>query len=350
MRNSWDWLLFSQILAIGAISLLIISSINKDLALNQLFFWFIGLLILFLTSQINYRNWLSLTKILYIVSLIFLISLFIVGTPIRGSVRWIELGIFRVQPAELAKAASILALANFYLHNSAKQINSLIKSFVIILPLIILIFFQPDIGNTFAFFAIWLGISFTAGLKLKHLTIIILATVLSFVLFYEMLAPYQKERISGFFNLSQDPLNTGYNLIQSKIAIGSGLIFGKGYGHGTQSQLNFLPEAESDFIFASIAEQLGFLGASMLLILFSWLILKMVNRISQLDRFGQLISVGIICYFTIQFLVNVGMNLGLMPVTGITFPLVSYGGSSLITNLFLLGITFSVYRNSRITN
>ena len=139
----------------------------------------------------------------------------------------------------------------------------------------------------------------------------------------------------------------GYNIIQSKIAIGSGQLLGKGFGHGTQSQLNFLPEAESDFIFASIVEQLGFVGGTLVLIAFAAQIARLVKITTSSDRFGQLITVGIISYLLVQFVVNVGMNMGLLPVTGITFPFVSYGGSSLITSLMLLGIVLSVKEFSR---
>ncbi len=344
MRPRWDWLLFVQILAIGTISLLIISSITKSLAVNQLVFWVIGLVILYTASQFDYENWKNLSIPLYAVSLVFLLVLLVIGDPVRGSVRWIDLGIFRFQPSELAKASSIFLLAAFYKDKSAGQIKNLFVSFLIILPAIALVLIQPDLGNTLAFFAIWLGISVAAGFRPKHMAITFIAALVIVFSLYEMLAPYQKQRITSFINPTLDPLGTGYNMIQSKIAVGSGGLLGKGFSRGSQSQLNFLPEAESDFIFASIAEQLGFLGAGLLIALFSWMIARIIGIAKGKDKFGQLVIVGVASFLILQFLINVGMNMGILPVTGITFPLVSYGGSSLLTTLFLLGVVFSVSR------
>lgn len=344
MRPRWDWLLFVQILAIGTISLLIISSITKSLAINQLVFWVIGMVILYISSQFDYENWKNLAVPIYVVSLVFLLVLLVIGNPVRGSVRWIDLGIFRIQPSELAKAASIFLLATFYRDKSAEQIKNLFISFLIILPAIALVLIQPDLGNTLAFFAIWLGISTAAGFRPKHMVILFVAAAIIGFSLFEMLAPYQKQRITSFINPAADPLGTGYNMIQSKIAVGSGGFFGKGFSRGSQSQLNFLPEAESDFIFASIAEQLGFLGAGLLIALFSWMVMKIIGVAREKDKFAQLLVVGIASFLILQFLISVGMNMGILPVTGITFPLVSYGGSSLLTTLFLLGVVFSVAR------
>ena len=184
-----------------------------------------------------------------------------------------------------------------------------------------------------------------AGFKLKHVVVLGLGAALLVIIGYEILSPYQKIRFESFLNPAGDPLGTGYNIIQSKIAVGSGGIFGKGLGQGSQSQLNFLPEAESDFIFASLTEQLGFFGAGILIALFVLLLRRIVNFASGQDRFIKLILAGTCSFLVFQFSVNVGMNMGLLPVTGITLPLVSYGGSSLISTLFLLGLAFSAKRH-----
>ncbi len=335
-------LFFSPIVVLGTLSILIISSISKNLVTSQIIFWAIGLFILFIVSQMDYKNWLSISKIFYLLSLITLGLLFVVGEPVRGSIRWVDLGFIRFQPSEVAKVSAILTLASFYYQKSARNLLNLAIGFLIVLPAIILVFMQPDIGNTFAFFAIWLGMSYAAGVRTRHIILLIVLTALIGTFLFEILAPYQKQRLAAFLNPVSDPLGTGYNIIQSKIAIGSGKIFGKGYGHGTQSQLNFLPEAESDFIFASIVEQLGLIGGTIILASFAWLILKLVSIGRTSDRFGQLIIVGTASYLLVQFAVNVGMNMGLLPVTGITLPLVSYGGSSLIISLFLLGVVLSI--------
>lgn len=344
MKRRRDILLFLLILAIGSMSLLIISSISFSLFRNQIIFWGIGLIVLYSVSNFDYHNWLNYSYYFYFGMLLVLLLLLLLGEPIRGSTRWLELGIFRLQPSEIAKGAAILALATFFSHKSPKDFKNLVIGFLIILPAVVLIFFEPDIGNTFAFLAIWLGISYAAGMKLKHVVLLAAVTSVIAMVFFETLAPYQKERLSSFINPFSDPLGNSYNLIQSKIAVGSGQLFGKGYGHGSQSQLKFLPEAESDFIFASIAEQLGSLGAGLILVLFTWMIFRLVNFAFYSDPFGQLIIAGTVSYLLVQFIVNVGMNLGLLPVTGITLPLISYGGSSLVTNLFVFGAIFSIVR------
>jgi len=181
---------------------------------------------------------------------------------------------------------------------------------------------------------------------MPHLFLLFAIGAIILILSYELLAPYQKNRILTFIDPNIDPLGTGYNIIQSKIAIGSGQLLGRGFAQGTQSQLKFLPEAESDFIFASITEQLGFAGAAVLTTIYAWLIIRIISFTKDKDRLGQLILIGITTFLVTQFTVNVGMNLALLPVTGITFPLVSYGGSSLLTTLFLLGIVYSILRHN----
>jgi len=344
MKKRWDWLLFLLIIAIGSISLLIIFSINKTLATNQLIFWGVGLLVLIFLFYFDYKIWIKFSPLLYIASLFFLLLLLIIGDPVRGSVRWLDLGAFRFQPSEVAKATSILVLSVFYFERSARDLKNVFLSFLIILPAFILVLIQPDIGNSLTFIAIWFGISFICGFRPKHIFTLIVLAVITSLLLFRALAPYQKERINSFINPQKDPLGTGYQIIQAKIAAGSGKFWGRGLGRSSQSQLKFLPEAESDFIFASIAEQLGFIGAGLTITLYTLFVTRIINLIKLIDRFGQLIATGVISYLLLQFLVNVGMNMALVPVTGITLPLVSYGGSSLISTLFLLGIIFSIRR------
>src|SRR3990167_8941664 len=313
MRRIWDWPLFLLILAIGSVSLLVIYSINKNLALNQLVFWLLGLTVLYFVSLFDFRSFLKISLGFYVLTIIFLALVHFVGEPVRGSIRWIDLGFFRFQPSEIAKVSSVIALASFYSQKSAKDLRNLVLSLLIILPLVFLI-------------------------------LILLAISLA-TFSYEVLAPYQKGRISAFINPEKDPLGAGYNIIQSKIAIGSGQFFGRGLGRGSQSQLKFLPETESDFIFAVTGEQLGFLGASLVIVLFTAILLRIINFAkNDIDRFSQLIMTGITSFMLSQFFINIGMNMGIVPVTGITLPLVSYGGSSLVSTLFLLGIIFSIRR------
>lgn len=347
MRKTWDWLLFAQIATIGIISLTIIFSINRQLAITQAIYWLLGLSILYVTSNFNYRLWIEESKKIYFITILALVALLFFVEPIRGARQWFDLGLFRVQPSEIAKVATVLLLANFFKERSAKDLSAVFMSFLLILFPALLIILEPDIGNSLTIFAIWLGITIASGLRFRHLFALALAGALVVLVFYELLAPYQKSRVLTYLNPNSDPLGTGYNIIQSKIAIGSGQLFGRGYLQGTQSQLYFLPEAESDFIFASITEQFGMFGASLLILVFMWLTLRIMNFTHNKDRAGQLILIGIATFLIAQFTVNVGMNLALLPVTGITFPLVSYGGSSLLTTLFMLGLVFSIKRFSR---
>ena len=347
MKKKWDALLFLVILAIGSLSLLVIFSIDKNLAANQFVFWIIGLVTLFLISFLDYKIWGKLSIPFYFLAIFTLSLLFLVGEPVRGSVRWIDLGIFRFQPSEIAKVGTIFILAVFYLERSAANFKNLIYSFLIILPVISLIFWEPDVGNVLAILGIWFGISLACGIRPKHLTYLSISLLILGAILFKLLAPYQQARIKTFINPSADPLGTGYHLIQSKIAVGSGEFIGRGLGRGSQSGLKFLPEAESDFIFAATVEQLGFLGGVLLIILFSFLIHKILKITGSVDRFGQLVIVGTASFLILQYTVNISMNMGLLPITGITLPLYSYGGSSLISTLFLLGVIFSIIRFNR---
>lgn len=330
------------ILAIGAISLLVIFSISRPLFTNQLIFWLVGLTIFYLAASLPIHFWKELAIPFYIVALILLFVILLIAEPVRGSVRWIDLGVFRVQPSEIAKVAQILLLASFFSSRSAAQVNNIFLSFLIVLPIAALIFVQPDIGNTLPILVIWLSLAFAAGFKLKHfLAVLIIAMITGFA-FFQFLEPYQKARIETFVNPAQDSLGTGYQIIQSKIAVGSGQLLGKGLGGATQSQLKFLPEAESDFIFASIAESLGFAGSLLLIVLYTALIIKILSFAKGNERFAQLVIIGAAAFIGTQVLVNISMNMGYVPVTGITLPLVSYGGSSLLSTLLIFGIVFSV--------
>ncbi|KKR86300.1 MAG: Rod shape-determining protein RodA [Candidatus Curtissbacteria bacterium GW2011_GWA1_41_11] len=333
------------VLAIGAISLLVIFSINRSLFYNQLVFWVAGLAVFYLASRFYLHLWENLAIPLYILSLILLFIIFLIAEPVRGSVRWIDLGVFRIQPSEISKVAVILALANFFSSRSAAAARNIFLSFLIILPPAFLIVIQPDIGNALPIFAIWASVAFVAGFKFKHFLAISIFTIFAGLLLFQFLEPYQKARIETYINPSQDRLGTGYQIIQSKIAIGSGQLLGKGLGQGTQSQLKFLPEAESDFIFASIAESLGFFGSSLLVILYSIIIVRILSFAKTKSRFAQLVVSGAVAFLGIQMFINISMNMGYVPVTGITLPLVSYGGSSLLSTLFILGIVFSIKRH-----
>lgn len=330
-----------------SIGILVIYSSSRQLAAWQLFFAFLGLLIYLIISRFDCRATVSLTKVLYFGVLALLIVVAIVGIETRGSVRWIPLGPINLQPSEFAKPILILLLADFWTKNLPNWSN-VVKSLFWTAPLLILIFRQPDLGSALTLLAIWFGMLIASKISLKKIALIVLLFLLIIPLTWFSLKDFQKERLIGFFDPESDPLGRGYNLIQSTIAVGSGQLLGRGLGQGTQSRLQFLPEFRTDFIFASIAEELGFLGSLIILAIYFALVvycLKVADQSS--DIFGFLLVMGAVSMFIFQIFVNIGMNIGLLPITGITLPLVSYGGNSLIATMIILGLIASVARFGR---
>lgn len=344
MNLRLDRPLILAILVLAAISLSVIFSINRSLAASQLIFWILGLSVFFVVSQTKPQIWQRYTIPIYLLTMASLVLVFLIGEEVRGATRWIDLGFLRFQPSEIAKLTTIFALANFYLKKTADELANIITSLAIIAPVFLLVFFEPDIGSAMAVVAIWAGISYVARIKKSTIIALFLATIIILPLALNHLAPYQKQRLISFVNPQTDPLGSGYNIIQSKIAVGSGQIFGRGLGRGSQSQLNFLPEAESDFIFASTVEELGFVGAIVVVLILIFILVRIHSASQDQDRFTKLLASGALSFLIYQITVNIGMNLGLIPVTGITLPMVSYGGSSLITTLVLLGIVSSRQR------
>lgn len=332
-----------------SIGILVIYSSAKELAIQQLIFTLIGAALFFLISQIELSSIRNLIKPLYILIVALLVSVLVLGIETRGSLRWIPLGIFNIQPSEFAKPILILLLAKFWSENLPTWSN-ILKSLLWSGPVILLIFKQPDLGSSLTVVAIWLGMLLAARISAKKIAI--LALIIAFVIptSWLFLHGYQKQRILSFLAPEADPLGRGYNLIQSMIAVGSGQFLGRGLGRGTQSRLQFLPEFRTDFIFASIAEEMGFLGSMLILTLYLFLLIYCL-RIAQKanNSFNFLVILGVVSMFLFQAFVNIGMNVGILPITGITLPLISYGGSSLIATLLSLGMVASSAR-SRVQN
>ncbi len=206
-----------------------------------------------------------------------------------------------------------------------------------------MVFRQPDLGSALVVASLYLGIVFSAGIPLKFLSLGLISTGISLPIFWHFLKDYQRVRLTNFINPLTDPLKGGYHLLQSIIAVGSGQFLGRGLGQGTQSQLRFLPESHTDFIFASLGEELGFLGTSLLICLYGLMFLGILRAAKKSpDQFGQLVCVGVFSMFLFQVFINIGMNIGLVPITGITLPFISFGGSSLLSSLICLGLVISV--------
>ncbi len=261
---------------------------------------------------------------------------------IRGTRGWFALGGFQFQPAEFGKVIMLLLLARYFAAIAPKTSRFqfvLVSGLLLLLPAVLMLM-QPDLGTAFVYVVCWAALLLLSGLKKRFVLVLFASALLMGGLGWTvLLKDYQKGRIESFLNPEQDPLGQGYNLIQSKIAVGSGQWFGRGLGHGSQSQLRFLPERHTDFIFAVIAEELGFVGGALVLTLFFVLLLRGVKIAREAgSEYGLMLASGAVAMLGYQAFINIGMNMGILPVTGVPLPFVSYGGTSMITTLLLLGI------------
>jgi len=344
-RRALDWQLIIPAFILLAFGLAGLGSISLNLALTQLIFILISLLFFYLFSRFHYQNHQALIKIYTFGSLVFLLLPFLFGAVTRGSVRWIQIAGLTLQPSEIIKPFLIVVLAHLL---SQKKPHFFKLLFYLFLPAF-LIFKQPDLGSTLVVMAIWLGMLLVSSLPLLLPLSLILGTLGLSPLIYKFLQPYQQQRILSFLNPYADPQRSGYHVIQSTIAIGSGGLLGRGLGHGTQSQLQFLPERHTDFIFALLAEELGLIGALILLLTCFFLLKRLLTIAKHApDKFSQLIIIGVFTMLFFQSSVTIAMNLGLLPITGITLPLVSAGGSSLLATLIGLGMVHNISLNSNL--
>lgn len=315
---------------------------------RQIVFASSGFLLYVLVSRSDYRAIGSLARPLYLASLILLILTMGLGRVTRGSLRWLTLGSVSIQPSEIVKPALILFLAGFATSHSLREPRHLARFTVMTLLPVLLVFNQPDLGSSLVLIAIGISIALAAGARAQWLAAAGVLTVVISPLVFGILKPYQQDRLRAFFNPFSDPLGSGYHVIQSVIAVGSGQLVGRGLGHGTQSQLRFLPERHTDFIFASLAEELGFVGAIVVLGCYAVILTRLIRAVDRkTDLFGNLILVGVFAMIFFQVTVNIGMNIGIIPITGITLPLLSQGGSSLMATLASLGLATSVTRSRR---
>lgn len=349
-----DWILLATVALLLGVSLLTLYGMSApagtDYFLRQLIFSGLGIGVLLFAAFLDYRHIAKYSTALYFVTLAALLAVLVFGTTVRGTAGWLSFGAFQVQPVEIAKVTLIIFLASFISKKRSElgEWARLIASLLLSAAFIFLVLRQPDLGSSLVLAAIWGGMILASGLRAKHLLVLFLLGSLLLSGSWFVLQDYQKERISTFIHPESDPRGSGYNVLQAIVAVGSGGLTGKGVGHGSQSQLNFLPEKHTDFIFSVIAEELGAVGAFFVIGLYLALLYR-IRRIGDLasDNFGYLVSVGILVMFFTQIAVNIGMNVGLLPVTGLPAPLLSYGGSSLLSMLFALGLLQSVYQRKR---
>lgn len=354
-----DFLLIAMTIIAAIAGLVIISSAVHSIdgggryILIQSVAGIIGLIMMLVFATIDYENLGNLNRIIYVLSILMLVLVLIVGTGRDdvGSRSWIRFGSIGIQPSEFVKIGFILTFAKHAssVHeeiNKPKNIIMLCLHMAIILGLILL---QPDFGTAMVFIVIFVGILFVAGISYKYI-IAAFSTIIAAIplIWMFVLKEYQKNRILVFLKPERDPLGSGYHVIQSKIAIGSGGVFGKGLYQGTQTQLGYLPVKHTDFIYAVVGEELGLIGCTLVALLLFAIVMRCIynSRIAKND-YGSLICVGVACMFLAHIFENIGMCIGLMPVTGIPLPFFSYGGSSLITNFIAIGLVLSTYMRRR---
>lgn len=342
MTKIWNTGLLFPALVIIAISLTTLLSLDENLFINQSIFIIIGLFAFALFSLIDYKILKSFSLPILIISIAALFLVLVLGTEVRGAVRWFDFAGTRLQISEVLKPFLIIALAGF-LSNRRLTFNTFLVSLLLIGFVSLPVFLQPDLGNTLIYILTGIILLLFYGMPLSYFLLPSVLGLLILPVIWNVLREYQKTRLISFLNPEKDPLGASYNLIQAVIAVGGGELIGRGLGHGTQSQLKFLPERHTDFIFAVIAENFGFLGAVLLVAAFVFLLFKIYKIVKESDdSFGKLFGAGAFGLLITQLFLNIGGNTGILPITGITLPLVSYGGSSLVSTFILLGILNSI--------
>lgn len=351
LRN-FDWVLLTATFLLLGFGFAIIYSTTFSLtgsseSIQQMVFAGIGILGLIGLARMDYRQLKKFSGVLYLLTIIMLVATRLFGSTKLGATRWIDLGFFQFQPSELAKVFMVIVMAKFFAEN-VEQMHKpqvFIKSLVYIGIPTILVALQPDLGTALTFAIIWGSMLLVSNIKKRYVAGVAGLGIVAMPIVYQFfLKDYQKHRILTFLNPAADPTGTGWNVAQAKIAIGSGQIWGRGLGHGPQSQLNFVPFKHTDFIFAALAEEMGFVGAFAVILLFGAILYRTL-RIAMLsrDHFGMFLATGIFAIILFHVFINIGMNLGIMPVTGIPLPLVSSGGTSVVITLLCIGMLESVF-------
>ncbi len=319
---------------------------SKNLVQRQLIFAVLGFIVVFIAAIIDYHLWASISRPMYIITAIFLGALTIAGQALYGSARWFDTGVILIQPSEIAKIVVILVLSDFFARNLEKLANLawIGRSLLYTLGIVIWIILQPNLSTSLVILAIWFSLLWASGLKWKYLLVFGAAGIAAPFAAFPFLADYQKQRILNF--IFADPTSTQgetYNIQQALISIGSGGLLGKGYNQGTQVHLRFLKVRWSDFIFSASAEEFGFIGSVIIMVLLLFIIYRCLRaaRLAR-DTFGALICYGVAVLLAFQGMVNIGVNLKLLPATGLPLPFISYGGSSLLSLLLGVGLVESV--------
>ncbi len=343
------WLIPSTILILSLLSILTLMSIAPALAPKQLIFFMVGFVIFFLVSKVPFEKIEKLGPVFYIATIILLVAVLVLAPITRGTSRWIDVsGLFAIQPSQLAIPATSLFLISVFKNRSLTKLKNLFLFILLTAIPGFLILIEPDLGTTLVYLVSIVTIVFLSKTKIQHIAPLILLGIMGIIFSWNfVLQPYQKLRVTSFISPS-DTQGAGYNAQQSLIAVGSGKLTGKGLGQGIQSHLRFLPERQTDFVFASFAEEFGFIGSVLLISLYFALVISMISTAQKSHKKSekQFCYVSIIMT-TIQIGVNIGMNIGILPITGITLPFMSYGGSSILSLITMFGIIQSIRINQK---
>jgi len=352
-----DWTLLLPALTLSLLGILTISTFGEGSSFApRQFLWLaiaIGGYLAVSRFDMSFIRRTPVVMVMYVLSLALLVSLLLFADPVLGARAWFSFGLISFQPADFAKLALIVLLAKYLSrrHVEIGDFRHILVSGAYALTLTLLILIEPDMGNAIIFGTIWLGMMLVSGISKKHLAVLgLIGLAVASLLWFEGLKPYQRTRIISFVNPAADIHGSGYNAYQAKIAVGSGELFGKGIGYGTQSKLRFLPEYQTDFIFAAFAEEWGFIGVVLLLSMYALLF----ARLAQIARasatnFDAFFTLGVLILFVAHVAIHTGISLGLLPVTGTTIPFMSSGGSHIVLEFAALGIVTSLARQNRST-
>jgi rod shape determining protein RodA len=357
-KNGIDWILFLATLPLLGAGLVTMNSFTGDGSLfNKQLIWIVFSIVLFIVlSFVDFRflrkTWVSIS--LFSFSCASLIILYAVGKVTKGAISWFHFGIISFQPSDAIKLVVIIILAKYFSrrHIEIANVKHIFVSGFYAFVIFVLVLAQPDFGSAIIIFFIWFGMVLISGISKKHLFGMLMIGAILFAGAWNFgFKDYQKNRIRNFINPLADIRGTGYNAYQSAIAVGSGEVFGKGVGYGTQSRLKFLPEYETDFIFAAFAEEWGFVGVTMLFFLFGVIVWRIMRNTTRgATNFEMLFGSGIAILIIVHFTINIGMNIQLLPVTGTTLPFLSYGGTHLLTEFAGLGILMGMRRYRRVAH
>lgn len=346
MKKKFDYVLFFALVGLALFSSFSLLGIDKKLFITQLIYFVVGFLFLFIFFKIGSNFFRLNCRFFYLTAVILILITFFFGETIRGSKRWLNFYFLNFQASEFLKMFFIIYLADYFKRQSSSLISfkKVFFSLIIFLPPVFLILKQPDLGSVLVYLLIYLSILFFSGLPVKYFIYLLLFFILIAPLSWSLLADYQKNRVLSFINPEFDPAGISYNLIQSVITVGAGRFLGHGLGRGTQSRFLFLPENTTDFAYASLVEQFGFIGGIVVIGLYIFIFYRLFKKTFNQPYYDYhfLFLVGVTIFLATQVFINIGMNLGIVPVAGIPLPLISYGGSSVVSTLMLFGLAMSI--------